>query len=275
MTVDQMKLVGNYFAKIQTLKRINMMNEKRRKPNRLKIATALLSALLIVTALACNEELVEMPPEIQANLAILKKEHPDWKWIYREFDAPDGKPTEEIVNFVSSNRVSLMRTLEEGNKIGLLINTSIEEFNMAAELTKSADEVFDIVEDQPAPEGGMAEFYKYIGTNMKYPNQARSLGIEGRVFVQFIVDKEGNLTNVVSVKGIGAGCDQEAVRVIENAEKWLPGKQRGETVNMRMILPITFKLDGPDENTPTHNPERLDKIKAPQMEETVVVGEKK
>jgi len=105
-----------------------------------------------------------------------------------------------------------------------------------------ADEIFDIVEDQPGPPGGMAAFYKYVGKEMKYPNQARRMGIEGRVFVQFVVDKSGNLTEVRAIKGIGAGCDEEAVRVLKNAPKWSPGKQRGRPVKVRMILPITFKL---------------------------------
>lgn len=105
-----------------------------------------------------------------------------------------------------------------------------------------ADEIFDIVEDQPSPPGGMGAFYKFVGKSMKYPNQARRMGIEGRVFVQFVVDKDGTLTDIKAVKGIGAGCDEEAVRVLKSAPKWKPGKQRGRPVKVRMILPITFKL---------------------------------
>jgi len=105
-----------------------------------------------------------------------------------------------------------------------------------------ADEIFTVVEQQPTPNGGMAAFYKYVGKNLKYPAQARRMGIEGKVFVQFVVDKDGSITDVQSVKGIGAGCDEEAVRVIKGATKWKPGKQRGRPVKVRMILPITFKL---------------------------------
>ncbi len=68
------------------------------------------------------------------------------------------------------------------------------------------------------------------------------MGIEGKVFVEFVVDKDGTITNVKAIKGIGAGCDEEAKRVIEGAPKWSPGKQRGRPVKVRMILPITFKL---------------------------------
>lgn len=107
---------------------------------------------------------------------------------------------------------------------------------------EEAEEIFTIVEDQPTPVGGMAAFYKYVSDNLKYPAQARRMGIEGKVFVQFVVDKDGTLTEVQAVKGIGAGCDEEAVKVIQNAPKWTAGKQRGRPVKVRMILPITFKL---------------------------------
>ncbi len=106
-----------------------------------------------------------------------------------------------------------------------------------------SDEVFTIVEDQPAPIGGMRVFYDYIQENLKYPTQARKMGIEGRVFVQFTVSKDGTLSDVRAVKGIGAGCDQEAEKVVENSPAWKPGLQKGLRVNVRMILPITFKLD--------------------------------
>ncbi len=105
-----------------------------------------------------------------------------------------------------------------------------------------ADEVFTIVEQQPAYPGGMGAFYQFVQKKLKYPSQARRMGIEGKVFVQFVVDKKGNITEVVAVKGIGAGCDAEAERVIRTSPKWKAGKQRGKAVKVRMILPITFKL---------------------------------
>jgi len=105
------------------------------------------------------------------------------------------------------------------------------------------DEVFTIVEESASPRSGeMTEFYQYVARSMKYPNQARKLGIEGRVFVEFVVDKHGNLTDVKAIKGIGAGCDTEAVRVISEAPAWKPGKQRGKAVKQKIVLPISFKL---------------------------------
>ncbi len=105
------------------------------------------------------------------------------------------------------------------------------------------DEIFVIVENFPEPVGGMMAFYEYVQKNMDYPNRARNMSVEGKVFVQFIVFPDGSLRNIKAIKGIGAGCDEEAVRVIkESPVEWLPGKQRGVPVKVKMVLPITFKL---------------------------------
>ena len=104
-------------------------------------------------------------------------------------------------------------------------------------------DTFIFVEHQPDFPGGMAAFYKFIQKKMKYPSQARKMGIEGKVFVQFVVDKDGSLTDINVIRGIGAGCDEEAIRVLKMAPKWNAGKQRGVPVKVRMTLPITFKLN--------------------------------
>jgi protein TonB len=88
----------------------------------------------------------------------------------------------------------------------------------------------------------MEDFYKYVSKNIEYPKQARRMGIEGKVFVQFVVDKDGSLSDVKVIKGIGAGCDEEAIRVLKESPKWTPGKQRGRPVRVRMSLPIFFKI---------------------------------
>ena len=108
---------------------------------------------------------------------------------------------------------------------------------------EAADEIFQFVEDQPTPTGGIKAFYAYVGKHMKYPAQARRMGIEGKVYVTFVVGKDGALTDVQVLKGIGAGCDEEAIRVLSGAPKWKPGKQRGRPVRVRMQLPIIFKLN--------------------------------
>lgn len=138
-----------------------------------------------------------------------------------------------------SNSVGLDdRTVENLSDKSIVENANSEK----KILTPNNKEIFTIVEDQPEPIGGMTPFYEYVQNNLKYPAKARKMGIEGKVFVQFVVDQDGKLTDVQSVKGIGGGCDEEAVRVIRESLPWNPGQQTGIKVNVRMILPITFKL---------------------------------
>lgn len=107
---------------------------------------------------------------------------------------------------------------------------------------EEVEEIFTIVEQQPAPHGGMQEFLKFISSNINYPPSARRINVEGRVFVQFVVAQDGTLTDFEVIRGIGAGCDEEAIRVLKLSPKWKPGKQRGKPVKVRMILPIMFML---------------------------------
>lgn len=106
------------------------------------------------------------------------------------------------------------------------------------------EQIFRVVEISAYPKGGMAEFYKFVKSNIKYPKFARRIGLEGRVFVTFIVEKDGSLTEieVVEGRGIGGGCDEEAVRVVSLSPKWIPGTQKGEPVRQRYTVPITFRL---------------------------------
>ena len=107
---------------------------------------------------------------------------------------------------------------------------------------EDTEEIFVIVEDVPVPIGGMAAFYGHVNENIKYPRQAQAMNIEGKVFVQFVVGKDGGLTDVVVIRGIGGGCDEEAIRVVKLSPSWKAGKQRGRPVRVKMVLPITFKI---------------------------------
>jgi len=103
------------------------------------------------------------------------------------------------------------------------------------------EEVFTIVEDQPKPStGSMTSYYEELNKSLRYPDEAKENGIDGRVFVQFIVKSDGSLDEVKAVKGIGYGCDEEAVRLIKEGPSWVAGRQRGRAVNVRMILPVQF-----------------------------------
>ena len=104
------------------------------------------------------------------------------------------------------------------------------------------NDVYSIVEEMPEYPGGMDKLVEYLSQNIKYPQQAIEKGIEGKVFVSFIVEKDGSVSNVQVQRSLGGGCDEEAVRVVKAMPKWKPGKQRGKTVRVSYTLPVNFKL---------------------------------
>ena len=169
------------------------------------------------------EELLEIPPTEQPPPPPPKIKQPEI------IEIPDEEEIEEEIEVDLDVDITEETVIEE-----IIVEDAPEE--------EVAEEVFLIVEEPATPPGGMAAFYKYIAENMKYPAQARRMGIEGKVYVQFVVDKDGSLTEVQAVKGIGAGCDEEAVRVIKGAPKWSPPKQRGKPVKQRIVVPIVFQL---------------------------------
>ncbi len=139
---------------------------------------------------------------------------------------------------------------EEIEELDVDLDIEIAEEDMIEEIVfdepveeEFIDEIFTIVEQQPEFPGGTRAFLLYIQKNLSYPAQAKRMGIEGKVFVRFVVDKEGKLSEVEAVKGIGAGCEEAAILVIQDSPKWQPGKQRGRNVSVRIVVPLTFTLD--------------------------------
>lgn len=174
---------------------------------------------------AITEEIMEVPPTEQLPPPPPKIQQP------QIIEVPDEKKIEEEIDINMDTEVT-----EE---------TKVEQIPLAPvveEEKEDPNQVFLVVEESAAPVGGMPAFYEFVQKKLKYPAQARRMGIEGKVFVEFVIEKDGSITDVKFIKGIGAGCDEEAVRVVQSAPKWKPGKQRGKPVRQRMVLPIAFKL---------------------------------
>ena len=107
---------------------------------------------------------------------------------------------------------------------------------------KTLDEVFETVEKEPEFPGGIKAFLKYFVENVKYPDEWWSVDTHGRVLVNFIVHKDGSISNINLVKGIGTWQDEEAIRVIATMPKWIPGENKGKAVNVWHTYPIVFRL---------------------------------
>jgi periplasmic protein TonB len=111
------------------------------------------------------------------------------------------------------------------------------------EPTTEVEDPFIWVEEMPGFPGGEAELYSFLQDNIHYPRMAVETGIQGTVFVTFIVEKDGSITGINLLKGIGGGCDEEAIRVVKHMPKWKPGKQRTIPVRVQLNLPIKFILE--------------------------------
>lgn len=173
------------------------------------------------------EEIMDIPP------TEIKPPPPAATRAPSIIEVPDEQKIEEDVKI----KLDLEMTTE--TVMSTFTNEVIEPPKMDVEET---EKIFVIVEQTAAPRDGMAAFYKYVSENIKYPPPALRMGIEGRVFVQFVVNKDGSLSDFDVVKGVGSGCDEEAIRIIKNSPPWSPGKQRGKPVRQRMVLPIFFQL---------------------------------
>ena len=104
------------------------------------------------------------------------------------------------------------------------------------------NKVFDVVEQQPQYPGGMGALNQWLGSNIKYPVMAAENGIEGRVVVQFVVERDGSVSGVHVVRGVDPSLDKEATRVVSAMPKWIPGKQNGSAVRVKYTVPVTFRL---------------------------------
>ena len=110
----------------------------------------------------------------------------------------------------------------------------------------TANVVYEVVEIQPSPPGGMAGWNKYLMENLRYPTNAQRKGIEGTVIVAFVVNTDGTTTDIEILRSVGGGCDEEVIRIVKGSPKWTPGVQRGTPVRTRMRLPLRFMLGGTD-----------------------------
>ncbi len=137
------------------------------------------------------------------------------------------------------------KTIEGDPNADIVIDEPVGEAPKEVEVTEdNSIKDFASVEVLPEFSGGMAGWGKYLQKNLKYPPMARENNITGRVIMSFVVEKNGQLTDIKVLRGIGGGCDEEASRVLKNAPAWKPGIQNGRPVRVAYTMPIFFQLAG-------------------------------
>ncbi|HZW39593.1 MAG: energy transducer TonB [Syntrophothermus sp.] len=167
-----------------------------------------------------------------------------------KFTVPVVKPDEKVLDdYVPSQEelrdVDPGAKTQEGTNTGDIsqLFTVDESQDVVVEEEKEVkQQVFEYVEEMPTYPGGQEALMQYFAANIVYPEIAKKAGVEGKVFVQFVVSKDGSISNATVLKGIGGGCDEEAIRVVRKMPKWIPGKQNGAPVNVNVKIPIFFKL---------------------------------
>ena len=137
------------------------------------------------------------------------------------------------------NEVGLINADDNANKA----QETFVKVEVKEEVEEVEEEVFLVVEDDPEFPGGLSALSQYLASNIKYPQLAKENNITGKVFVSFVVEKDGSVGQVKILRDIGGGCGAEAVRVVKAMPKWKPGKQRGKPVRTQFNLPVDFSLN--------------------------------
>ncbi len=251
-------VLTNSFHGGSVLKRINALKKQMKFISGWKLATLCTLYAILITTFSCNDKLdreieklaegnspeTEIPVQAKELLESLHNKNPEKTYAYKELAVEEGEQVGTVYDIIRKLHVEgdLVSFFYLKDRIGVVVE--LKDYTAEKNPTPSeGDQIFTIVQNPPEFPGGLEAFYQYIAENLSYPTSARSAGVEGRVYVEFIVDKDGAITKVKAVKGIGSGCDLEAERVLRTAPKFKPGTQRGQSVKVKMVLPIIFKLD--------------------------------
>lgn len=244
--------LANYFNNSLTLKRIEMMRTLKQKIKSRKLGALALILPAFFFVVACQDQVldevkeiavnssmtIDYPKEVQAKIDGLKVKNPGFNYIVIEPDEAAGLRAENLKNKLASidpsgiNSIEVMRDIadESGNKRSFVIIEYNDTMERMIEHTK-VDGVFTAVEQGAEPIGGIQELKKFIVKNF-------DASIPGKTFVQFTVHEDGSLSDFTIMKGVSAEANREALRVAALFSKWNPGKQNGEAVKSRYILPI-------------------------------------
>lgn len=184
-----------------------------------------------------DEEKVDLPPPPELKSSI-KFTAPIIAADDKVADDDDLKTQDELIQ--SKLSISTADVIGKDDGTGVDI-ADLQEGQLDASDNKVEEQIFLVVEQQPEFIGSES-LNAYLMANVKYPQLARESGIAGTVFVQFVVEANGAVSNITIARGIGGGCDEEALRVIKGMPHWKPGKQNGKAVRVKLSLPIKFDL---------------------------------
>ena len=154
---------------------------------------------------------------------------------------PEAPKAEEIIEIAENDADVEETTIQASDETDKAVEVKYVPVEVEEEEVEE-QQIFQVVEEMPEFPGGMGECMKWLGKNMKYPTISQENGVQGRVIVQFVVNRDGSIVDPVVVRGVDPYLDKEALRVIQMMPKWKPGKQRGKAVRVKYTVPVMFRL---------------------------------
>lgn len=160
----------------------------------------------------------------------------------------DSEIIEEIPDQNDLNSAAISTVTQDGAPSTSILDESPPTISKNTDLDvveepKVDNSIHTFVEQQPEFGSGLSDLYEYLGKNLRYPSAAQRVGVQGKVFLSFVVERDGSITDTQVLKGIGFGCDEEAMRVISTMPKWRAGRQNGRNVRVKFTVPVSFKLE--------------------------------
>ena len=154
---------------------------------------------------------------------------------------PEAPKVEEVLEIMDNDSKVEESTIQASDDTNAAVEVKYTPVEVEEEEVEE-QQIFQVVEEMPEFPGGMGECMKFLGKNIKYPTISQENGVQGRVIVQFVVNRDGSIVDPVVVRGVDPYLDKEALRVISTMPKWKPGKQRGKAVRVKYTVPVTFRL---------------------------------
>ena len=199
-----------------------------------------------------TRDYVETEPVVYAAYAQMEEEIvPITQPIFTAAPPPpaDAPQVAEILDIVDNNEEIVEEKIETSESTTEAISGPVAQVSgpvatgpVVVEEASDEGEIFQVVEQMPEFPGGMQALMAYLSKNIKYPSVAQDNGIQGRVLVSFVVNKDGSIVDPEVIKSVDAALDKEAMRVIKAMPKWNPGKQRGKPVRVKYTVPVLFRL---------------------------------
>lgn len=226
-TAVEYSVLSNNFSLVLIKKRIKMMTKNKKKPIVWRVIASMpIIALLFIFS---TRTMAQDNAEKQNDDSLYKTSYHD---AYSFADAVNNST--DRVRLEATNDESLRVTLQNGVEFDLTVNGGFYINN---------DSIYPVADELPQFPGGMEEMVKFIADNIKYPEAALENNIEARVYIQFVIEKDGSISNAKSLKEQGYGLDKEAIRVVSSMPKWTPGKSKGEIVRSQFTIPVVYKLN--------------------------------